>query len=102
MLRVISRPSTVPADRIALLNAGLSIILSRNPGSGGAAGSGMGGTSMPVGTGGRSGAGSGGGAQFGGQRFVGRLAVHGLPVRSLQRTGFRSRGNGLRADRVHQ
>ena len=33
MLRVISRPITVPADRIALLNAGLFIILSNNPGS---------------------------------------------------------------------
>ena len=33
MLRVISRPMTVPADRIALLNAGLPIILSNMPGS---------------------------------------------------------------------
>ena len=33
MLRVISRPITVPAERIALLNAGLSIIFSNMPGS---------------------------------------------------------------------
>ena len=33
MLRVISRPITVPAERIALLNAGLLIILSNTPGS---------------------------------------------------------------------
>src|ERR1700738_3383820 len=33
MLRVISRPMTVPAERIALLNAGLLIILSSIPGS---------------------------------------------------------------------
>ena len=33
MLRVISRPITVPAERIALLNAGLLIILSSIPGS---------------------------------------------------------------------
>jgi hypothetical protein len=33
MLRVISRPMTVPAERIALLNAGLLIILSNMPGS---------------------------------------------------------------------
>ena len=41
MLRVISRPMTVPAERIALLNAGLSIILSSRPGSAGCAGAGM-------------------------------------------------------------
>ena len=64
MLRVISRPSTVPAERIALLNAGLSIILSKKPGSGGAAGSGIGGMSIPVGTGGRSGVAAGGGASL--------------------------------------
>ena len=34
MLRVISRPICVPAERIALLNAGLSIIFSSTPGSG--------------------------------------------------------------------
>ena len=33
MLRVISRPMTVPAERIALLNAGLAIIFSNMPGS---------------------------------------------------------------------
>ena len=33
MLRVISRPITVPAERIALLNAGLSITFSSIPGS---------------------------------------------------------------------
>ncbi len=33
MLRVISRPITVPAERIALLNAGLLAILSRKLGS---------------------------------------------------------------------
>jgi hypothetical protein len=32
MLRVIWRPMTVPADRIALLNAGLSVICSKTPG----------------------------------------------------------------------
>jgi len=45
MLRVISRPMTVPAERIALLKAGLSIILSSRPGSSGCAGAGMGGIS---------------------------------------------------------
>ncbi len=33
MLRVISRPITVPAERIALLKAGLSITFSSIPGS---------------------------------------------------------------------
>ena len=33
MLRVISRPMTVPAERMALLKAGLSIICSSIPGS---------------------------------------------------------------------
>ena len=51
-LRVISRPNTVPAERIALLKAGLSTILSKKPGSGGAAGAGIGGTSTLVGAGG--------------------------------------------------
>ena len=34
MLRVISRPITVPAERIALLNAGLPMTFSTIPGSG--------------------------------------------------------------------
>ena len=55
MLRVISRPITVPAERIALLNAGLSIICSSMPGSAFSTGAGIGGRSMPVGRiGGRS------------------------------------------------
>ncbi len=45
MLRVISRPITVPAERIALLNAGLPIILSNMPGSADSAGAGIGGSS---------------------------------------------------------
>ncbi len=59
MLRVISRPMTVPAERIALLKAGLSITLSNRPGSG--AGAGMGGISYGGGTGGRSAGGAAGG-----------------------------------------
>ena len=43
-LRVISRPMTVPADRIAFLKAGLSRTVSRNPGCGEPAGTGIGGT----------------------------------------------------------
>ena len=49
MLRVISRPITVPAERIALLNAGLSIIDSSTPGSAFSTGAGIGGRSNPVG-----------------------------------------------------
>jgi hypothetical protein len=52
ILRVISRPITVPAERIALLNAGLSIMDSSTLGSARPAGSGMGGRSKPVGMGG--------------------------------------------------
>ena len=54
MLRVTSRPITVPAERSALLNAGLSIIFSSIPGSARSTGAGIGGTSIPIGIGGRS------------------------------------------------
>ena len=54
MLRVISRPMTVPAERMALLNAGLSIICSSMVGSAFSTGAGIGGRSRPVGIGGRS------------------------------------------------
>ena len=60
MLRVISRPMTVPAERIALLNAGLSIICSSMLGSAFSTGLGIGGSSIPSGSsGGRSTASSG-------------------------------------------
>ena len=65
MLRVISRPNTVPAERIALLKAGLSTILSKKPGCGGAAGGGIGGTSTGASAGGRSGARGAGAAAAG-------------------------------------
>ena len=55
MLRVISRPITVPAERIALLKAALSITCSSTPGPAFSTGAGMGGSSKsPVTMGGRS------------------------------------------------
>lgn len=68
MLRVISRPITVPAERIALLNAGLSITCSRKPGSGGRPGAGIGGTSTGGGTSTCGGTSTGGGASLAANR----------------------------------
>ncbi len=90
MLRVISRPRTVPADRIALLNAGLFIILSSIPGSvarfetavPSALASPCGGTYTGGGRFGSAGAGSRR-REPRVQSLVGRLAVDGLAVLGL-------------------
>jgi hypothetical protein len=104
MLRVISRPITVPAERIALLNAALAIIFSSMPGSAvsrdftSPSALGKPGCS----TGGGNGALSGGGANRALSRSYADSRSTVWPYSACRRAGLGRGGDRVRADGVHQ